>query len=228
MSALDYWDREGRFGDNFGIPGVPMLPPDSSKRQVPLELPKDVIRVGEGSIWSSHRVTGNLSNRVLKFFQGRLGQAAQGYTRLTIGETNVRESGRIPNGQGFVISDIACIVKPVGNTPLPVQILQSVYSHSCLVWDFLSTEISIAPVALVGAGGGIFGVGAGNPLANDLPVVSNGSGATWVYRRNPVLLPPATVFAISQRFGLEAAPPQVPFVLQLVIMGRYKQAIDIG
>ena len=49
---------------NYGIPGVPLLPPGGPGiNAVPMELPKDVVRVGEQSLWSTAQLAaGALAN----------------------------------------------------------------------------------------------------------------------------------------------------------------------
>jgi hypothetical protein len=228
-TAAPWWESTGRSRDPFGIPGVPMLPPPSRSTAVPLKLPKDVIRVGDGAIWSTVKIEqGAVANRVFRLFASPLGTAGQGYTQLSIAETNIREGGRVPNGLAFDIDDIACIVKSGGASGITLGEVQCVYAHACLSWSFLSTQIDIAPVALVGAGGGIFGIGAGNPAANDAPALNNGSGNTWVYRRHPIMLAGSSTFNILLRFGGEAPNIGIGTAIQVVLMGGYRQAIEVG
>ena len=228
-TASPWWESTGRARDPFGIPGVPMLPPSSRSMAVPLKLPKDVVRVGDGAIWSTVKLTqGAVANREFRLFASPLGSDGQGYTPLTIAETNIREGGRVPNGLAFDIDDIACIVKKGSASALSIANIQTIYSHACLSWAFLSTTIDIAPVALVGAGGGVFGIGAGNPAALDSAVLNNGIGSTFVYRRHPVMLAASTTFNILLRFGGEAAPIGATTAVQVVLMGGYRQAIEVG
>ena len=214
---------------SYGIPGVPMLPPGGPSVGVPLELPRDVVRVGEQALWSTQKLDAVAqANQTYRLFSTPLGQSGQGFTTLTISETNIKEGGRIPAGLAFDTFGIASIIKASAALQPALADVQNIYSHSCLSWDFLATIIDVAPVALVGAGGGIFGVAAGNPAANDLPVLNNGSGGLFVYRRHPIALPANSTFNILLRFGGEAGTLSQATNFQVVLIGSYRQAVEIG
>ena len=86
---------------SYGIPGVPMLPPGGPGiSSVPMELPKDVVRVGEQALWSTSQLgpaAAALANTTTRLFTTPLGQVGQGFAAaLTLSETNLKEGGRIP------------------------------------------------------------------------------------------------------------------------------------
>ena len=153
---------------SFGFPGVPLVQPGAGTA-VPLELPKDVLRVGEQCIWSTVRITAPalgaaVANQTFRLFSTQLGQNGQGFAPMSISETNQKEGGRIPSGLAFDVSGIACIVHPSDTSgpgalsqPDSLSALQVITRHGVISWDFLSTIIDVAPCSLIGAGGGISG-----------------------------------------------------------------------
>ena len=147
---------------------------------------------------------------------------------MTISETNIKEGGRIPAGLAYDTYGVAAVIKGSGATQCASTEAIVAYQNACLSWDFLATVIDIAPVALVGAGGGLFGIAAGNPAANDLAFVNNGTGGLWVYRRHPIALPANTTFNILLRFGGTDATTTAASEIQIVLVGAYRQAVEIG
>ena len=213
---------------SYGIPGVPMLPPGGPGVGVPLELPKDVVRVGEQALWSTQAITpGSQVNQTYRLFSTPLGQSGQGFSPMTISETNIKEGGRIPAGLAYDTYGIACVVKAPNVLPLATVEAYSLYNNACLSWDFLATVIDVAPVALIGAGGGIFGF-SGNNAAQEA-AYNNGNGGLWVYRRHPIALPANTTFNILLRFGGTANNTTTAACdVQIVLVGAYRQAVEIG
>jgi hypothetical protein len=72
------------------------------------------------------------------------------------------------------------------------------------------TQVDIAPISLIGAGGGAFGAVAvgGTTVAGALENdgnMNNGAGSIWLYRQHPVSLPGNSTFSILLRFGGAAA-----------------------
>ena len=217
---------------SYGIPGVPMLPPGGPSVGVPLELPKDVVRVGEQALWSTQLIAAATpqGNQTYRLFSTALGATGQGYTPMTLAETNIKEGGRIPAGLAYDTYGVACVVKGTAVAPAAVGNVIQAYNHSVLSWDFLATQIDIAPTALIGAGGGVFGVSSDAASAATAgPYLNNGSGGLWVYRRHPVALPANTTFNILLKYGATAGNSQATdYAMQVVLVGSYRQAVEIG
>ena len=221
----------------YGFPGVPMIQPGQAQA-VPLELPKDVLRVGEQSIWSTTRIAaGAVAAGQFRFFATPLGQQGQGFPAgLSISETNIKEGGRIPAGLAFDVLGIACILQgaDVGLAAIPddFQSARTIQRHGVLSWDFLQTVIDIAPVSLIGSGGGlnpmITQTNAGVAAAADMPSITNGFGGLWVYRKFPVALPASSTFNILMRMGNNAPVTVVNYDVKVALIGAFKVAIEVG
>jgi hypothetical protein len=217
----------------YGFPGVPLITPGTGT-SVPLELPKDVLRVGEQCIWSTQRIAAAaVNNQTFRLFTTPLGQQGQGFgAPLSIAETNLKEGGRIPSGLAFDVLGVTCDISPGDTTAAllndSLADLQVITRHGVLSWDFLQTIIDIAPVALVGAGGGVFGVPAGNPVANDAAAYTNGNGGLFVYRKYPVALPANSTFNVILRTGSNAPALQTLTDVKVSLIGQFKTAIEVG
>jgi hypothetical protein len=221
----------------YGFPGVPLVQPGQGTN-VPLELPKEVLRVGEQSIWSTTRIgAGAVASQAFRFFSTPLGQQGQGFgAGLSISETNLKEGGRIPSGLAFDALGIACIPQgadTAGNhVPDVAQDVQTFLRHGVLSWDFLQTVIDVAPISLIGAGGGAnvmrLGANQGAAAAADTVSAVNGFGGLWVYRKFPVALPANSTFNILMRMGTNAPATTVAYDIKVALIGAFKTAIEIG
>lgn len=225
------------------------LPPS-----VPFSQPKNLFRYGEQTLWSTQLHAGAagavaLANGSFRLFTTPLGQVGQGFTNaLTIGETNLKEGGRIPNGIAFDVFGIAAhlgVSNTTGDSNLGfavdtaanIQILNEILTNGIVSWDFTQTLIDVGPVQLIGAGGGAFGsvsvdnaaqaAGSSATVGN----MNNGAGSVWLYRKHPVALPGGSTFSLLLRYGSRmgsiAAAGDSVFV-KLVLLGYYKNVIEIG
>ena len=219
---------------------------------VGFELPKNIFRFGEAPLWSSHYFAGGsaIANSNFRLFTAGRGMVAQGYaTALTIAETNLKEGGRIPAGVAFSCYGISAHVmfnsadddgatmNQSTDSDATVGNLLNLQNNICLAWDFLQTEIDIAPLSLVGAGSGVGGgiAGAGNGAANDfVGSLQNGLGGIWMYRKYPTELPAMTTFAIVLKGGsrapviTNAAGGAGGLAVRVTLLGYYKNIIEIG
>ena len=95
------------------------------------------------------------------------------------------------------------------NTDALVTELLNIQQNAVLSWDFTQSIVDIAPLHLIGAGGGAFGaVGVSTTNATtqvDTGHMNNGAANIFLYRRHPVSLPGGTTFSILLRFGSRAA-----------------------
>lgn len=220
------------------------LPPS-----VPFEQPKNLFRYGEQTLWSTQLHAGaagavSLANGTFRLFTTPLGQVGQGFTNaLTIGETNLKEGGRIPSGIAYDVFGVACQVgraTSTGDSALgdatstadSIRILSEIQTSGILSWDFTQTQVDIAPIQLIGAGGGAFGsVSVTSNAATTVGNLNNGAGSIWLYRKHPVALPGQSTFSILLRYGNRmgalAAGQDSTFV-KVILLGYYKNVIEIG
>ena len=69
-----------------------------------------------------------------------------------------------------------------------------------LFWEFGSTTImAIAPIPMIGAGGGIFGTTA--DTATPVTSLNNGNGGLWMYQNVVVAIPATQSFALQCQWG---------------------------
>ena len=223
------------------------LPPN-----VPFTQPKNLFRYGEITIWSTQLLVASevIANSSFRLFSVPLSSSGQGFQNsLTIGETSQKEAGRVPSGLAFDIYGVSALVgKGTGdndaasgfalnlpiNTDALVQELLNIQQNAVLSWDFTQSIVDIAPLHLIGAGGGVFGsvaTSTGTGTAGDLASghMNNGAANIFLYRRHPVSLPGGTTFSILLRFGSRAANvgAKASFV-KVALFGFYKNVIEIG
>lgn len=233
----------------FGAPGMVALGPDmgSNIPPVPLDLPKQLFRYGEQTIWSSQFFGGTvaLANSTSRLFSTQQGQVGQGFgAALSIAETNLKESGRVPSGVAYDVFGVACqflqagaaadavnpgtLATPVDNDATIGNLL-NVINNGVLTWDFTQTQVDIAPIVLIGAGGGAYGAVAGPAAAAEFGNMNNGNGSVWLYRKHPVALPGSSTFAVLLRFGNRTPVVGANYiVVKVILLGYYKNAIEIG
>ena len=229
----------------YGIPGSAILPPPQAGSPMsPMNVQKSIVRIGEQAFWSAQRYpdTTAVASTTDRVFTTPRGQVGQGFANaLTLPETNLKEGGRIPSQYAYDVEAIAVQPYYFDNAQLASVAgggdLFNTLNHCCLLWDFVQTQIEIAPVSLIGAGGGTFGgiAGAGGAAANEFSGdVNNGNGQLWVYRRHPVLLPSNSTFALLLSWGGSAAAVGAgagaghDLILRVILLGRFQTAIATG
>ena len=230
----------------YGVPGVPLVSPDAGPLPpVPLQMPQNLYRFGEQTIWSSTQLaaTNALASTTQRMFTVPIGSTGQGYVNaLSIAETNLKEGGRVPTGVAYDVFGISCevaqstaaadlgtISQPI-DTQASIAQLLNVIHNGVLSWDFTQTQVDIAPVLLCGAGGGAFGAVSQNAAAANSGNMNNGNGSIWMYRKHPVALPGSSTFSIVLRFGSRAAAVAAANSLdvRVTLLGYYKNVIEIG
>lgn len=232
----------------YGTPGVPLVPAGGAGGipQVPLVEPTQLFRYGEQSIWSTVLLPqAAIASSINRLFSTAIGGTGQGFTRaLTIGETNIKEGGRIPNGVAYDVFGISAHIMAGSaandnagndfdttiNTDGQIQNLTDLLNNGVLTWDFTQTQVDIAPLILCGSGGGVFGsVGIVANNEQRTGHLVNGNGSVWMYRKHPVALPGNTTFAVLLRIGSRASALQDTVVgVKVSLMGYYKNVIEIG
>ena len=97
------------------------------------------------------------------------------------------------------------------------------------------SQVDIAPIELIGAGGGAFGsistdnATQGAATSATAGTMNNGAGSVFLYRKHPVALPGNSTFSILLRYGSRAsAVGASDFFVKVVLMGYYKNVIEIG
>ena len=223
-------------------------PARSAVPPVPMQQPTSLFRFGEQSIWSTLFMPGGAApNQSNRLFSVALGNQGQGFANaLSIAETNLKEGGRVPNGVAYDVFGVACQLYhmdnaadglgpansfdvPADTQPL-IADLQNVICNGVLRWNFTQTVIDIAPVALIGAGGGLFGSVAQNAAGANSGAMNNGNGHVWMYRKHPVMLPGATAFTVLLDFGTRTDTISAANALaaRVTLIGYYKNVIEIG
>lgn len=213
---------------------------------VPQHQPSNLFRFGEITLYSTFgfiatTVLANTSNRVFATQLGGQGQGWPAGVPLTIGETNLKEAGRIPSGQAYDVYGVAGQVigadatltntdEPYNDAVATVQTLTNIINNAILRWDFTQTVVDICPLSLAGAGGGAYGSIAQNAAGANSGAMNNGNGGIWMYRKHPVALPGNTTFGVLIDFGGRAAAVPAGFsaALRVVLLGFYKSVIEIG
>lgn len=231
----------------YGVPAIASVSPGAGPiPRVPMQEPTNLFRFGEQTIWSTQLYqTGAVANTTNRIFSTPLGQTGQGFARaLTIGETNLKEGGRVPAGVAYDVFGIATEVALLSNandaaggtfnqpidTAADIAELLNIIHNVVLRWDFTQTQIDICPVLLAGAGGGAFGAVAQNAAGANSGQMNNGNGNIWMYQKHPVALPGQTTFAIQLAAGSRAAAVGANNAVgvRVVLLGYYKNVIEIG
>jgi len=237
----------GSYGNPYGTPGLavqsgfgqPQIPPVGFQQQ------KSVFRYGETSIWSTLAYSGGVAlanDQNGRAFSAALGNTGQGFgAALTLAETNLRVGGFVPDGQAFDVFGITALIYftdtanvDTGDGDVPVNTagliggLLNVLHNAIASWQFTQAIIDIAPMHLIGAGGGAFG--AVSTTANDTTVghMNNGAGSVWLYRKFPIALPGNVTFSILNRFGSRAGavPANNGLLIKFALLGYYRNVVE--
>lgn len=232
----------------YGSPGAFVAPGAAYDQRVPMQVPKNVIRINEQAIWSARRYANAAATAGTRdaVFQVGIGSTGQGFAAgyaLTIAETSQTENARISNARSFLVDAIAIHPYYVDGT-VPTEMfsvsngdLLNFQAHCVPAWAFLQTIIEIAPGVLVGAGGGVYGstadTGANYGASGSQVALNNGAGQCWIYRKNPVMLPGGTTFNFAYLFGNLAVPVDggsnlCALVLKTMLLGKYETAVPNG
>lgn len=210
-------------------------------QQAPMRLPTELKRYYEGDLWSTFRfanaaATASTTNRL---FSTPIGQQGQGFAaQLSLSDTNLREAGRVPSGFAFTVRSLAVEPKYQDNWGITRADLLNVQFYGVLSWSFLNTDIEVAPVQLIGGGGGIFGStadtgAAEGALGGSRIVLNNGAGQVWNYSSLAVLLPASTTFNLILSFGagatvVDGGINNSAMLVRAHLLGMTTTAIPIG
>ena len=159
-----------------------------------------------------------------------------------------KEGGRVPAGIAYDVFGIACVLglydgndeatfksDQATDTQALIQQVLNLQNGGTLAWDFTQTQVDIAPIQVIGAGGGLYGsvaTSTGTGTAGDLASghMNNGAGSIWLYRKHPVSLPGTSTFSILLRFGAKTADVAAnnAMFVKVILYGFYKNVIEIG
>lgn len=177
-----------------------------------MKLPTNVKRYYEGDLWSTYYFANGatVAGLTRELFKTPTGTQGQGYPAvLAIDATNMSEGGRIASGLAYTVRQVA--IEPRYDDCYAVcgADLRMLQGYCVPTWKFLNVFVEVAPVSLIGQGGGIFGstadTGANEGGAGGTRFfANNGAGQTWVYHELPVLLPANTTFSLNLVFGTSA------------------------
>lgn len=188
---------------DFGIPGSGAA---SAAKYIPgqgaFAIPSGVQRIAEQGLWSTFRfpIAVAITGTQPRFFSVQLGAVGQGYgAALSFSETNQQVANQAPGDETYEISSLAAevygatSVAPLGGD---VRLLQRLGAFR---WEFGSVYIDVAPLSMVGSGGGIFGAtaDAGTPVT----FANNGNGTLWMYQSVVISVPSTQRFAMILVFG---------------------------
>lgn len=215
--------------------------PGIGGQQAPMRLPTELKRYYEGDLWSTFyfanaAALASTSNRL---FSTPIGQQGQGFpAQLTQAETNLREAGRVPSGFAFTVKSVAVELKYDDNWGVVRTDILNTQMYGVVSWSFLNTDIEIAPIQLIGAGGGVFGSTADTGAADggnggSRTVLNNGAGQVWNYSSLAVLLPANTTFNLIAGFGagatvVDGGANSSNLLLRLHLLGMTTTAVPVG
>lgn len=235
----------------YGTPGLPLPRPlPSGPAQSALELPKVVIRSGETTLWSTLYMVGAtaLANSENVVFATPIDGVGQGFVRpLSIAETNIKVGSQVPDGAAYDVWGVSAytmmatvgddaagttLSAPWNDTSDAAAVTTLInFQYNCVArWLFQQSLIDIAPLALIGGGGGVFGpVAVQANASTKVGSLNNGAGGLWLYAQSPVLLPANTTFNIVLAFGNRAAAaPTLSVAIRVALSGSYRAAVDQG
>lgn len=190
---------------NFGLPSTGGMAPQLrylQHNQGYFAMPLAVQRIYEYDLYSTFRLpaAGALAQPSRLFVTG-INNQGQGFANpLTVSETNMQVGAIAPGNETYEVSAIACEIfgaAAIAPTAGDIRLIQRV---GVMYWEFGSTTIlCVAPISMIGAGGGIFGATAdtGTPVT----VLNNGNGGLWGYVNVVVAIPATQAFAVQCQWG---------------------------
>ena len=232
----------------YGAPGYYTSTPSQGANIAPnvaTQMPKKVFRYGESALWSTARFAGGsaLANAQARLYSIAIGQTGLGLVAAcSISESNLRQPGVIPEGVGYDVFGVSMLpmfgstTNDTGTLDIPVDdstliaALVNVLHNAVATWNFTQTEIDIACLHLIGAGGGAYGAVATTQNAVDAGHMNNGTGNAWYYRQNPIALPGQSTFSVLLKFGSRAAavPAANDLFVKSTLLGYYKNVIEVA
>lgn len=181
----------------FGIPGGGASRPLTHlPNQGAFAIPTNVQRIAEQGLWSTFRFPAatSISGTNPRFFSVQLGATGQGFaSSLSFSETNQQVANQAPGDETYEISAIAAEVLGAPGVEATVNDVRLFQRLGCLRWEFGSVLIDVAPLSMVGSGGGVFGATAN--VAAGTTFVNSGNGGLWLYQGVVIAVPSTQRFA---------------------------------
>lgn len=210
-------------------------------QDAPIVLPKQLKRYYEGTLWSTWRYadTTAVANTVNRLFSVAIGATGQGFgAALSLAETNLLEQSRIPTGQAYTVYAVAAEPRYDDNANPSRMDIANLQLNSLFRWFLLNTTIEMAPLNLIGQGGGISGgtadTGAVEGGAGGARVFLNsGFGQVWTYDTLAVLLPASTTFNVEHVWGANATAVDggltaADLLVRCSLLGSTMTAVPVG
>lgn len=166
-------------------------------------VPNTLQRVYEYGLYSSAKIaaaTNLASFGPLKLFGYNDQQIGPGFSAGSQSETNMVVGSLAPGGETYEVSAMACEILGDTNVGILAGDMRAVMRLAIPTWQFGSTLfLQIAPIPMIGSGGGIFGMT--GDTATPLTVLNNGNASFWSYQSYVVAIPATQSFAIPIFFG---------------------------
>jgi hypothetical protein len=174
-------------------------------------IPTNVQRMAEQTFYSTYHFNASDTlgpNNLL--FATPVSAAGQGFVLMSGSETNLSVGSQNPGDTTFDVTSLACEVlgakSSTSGTTIPGVLVQDLWTmQRCgyISWVFggqvNANRVGIAPLSMIGSGGGVYGATAdtGTPRT----FVNNGNGSIWFYQRVVIVLPAFQTYNIALDFG---------------------------
>ncbi len=195
-------------GTDLGLPSTGGAAPHQIQRlanQGLFAVPTGIQRLYEYGLYSAGQfaaATNMTGQATTRLFAYALGQAGPGFAGgvSSVSETNMPVGAIAPGNETYEVTALSFEIHGATNVaPLHLDI-RALMRLGVLLWEFGATTIMpIAPIPMIGAGGGIFGATAdtGTPTT----AFNNGNGGLWMYQNVVVAIPATQSFAIQAQWG---------------------------
>jgi len=192
---------------DFGLPSTGTSAPRGLTKlsnQGLFAVPTGVQRLYEYGLYSSGRFAGgtNLNGQATtRLFTYGQGTAGPGYTVVSsVSETNMQVGAIAPGNETYEVTALSFEIFGDANVAPLMGDVRAIMRAGVLFWEFGSTTVmAIAPIPMVGAGGGIFGFSA--DTATPVTQPNNGNGGLWMYQNVVVAIPATQSFALQCQWG---------------------------
>jgi len=193
---------------DLGLPSTGGQAPHQIQRlanQGLFAVPTGIQRLYEYGLYSTGRfnaatnMNGQAVTRLFSYSQGQAFPGTAGPV-ASVSETNMQVGSIAPGNETYEVTALSFEIFGDANVaPLHLDI-RALMRLGVLFWEFGSTTImAIAPIPMIGAGGGIFGTTA--DTATPVTSLNNGNGGLWMYQNVVVAIPATQSFALQSQWG---------------------------
>lgn len=194
----------------LGIPSTGGNAPNGPGSKLPgqqgyFSVPTGIQRLFEYGLFSTARyaaatnMNGQQMTRLFSYGQNQVGPGFAGVTS-SVSETNVQVGSLAPGNETYEVTALSLEIFGDANVAVLMGDIRAIMRLGVLFWEFGPTTIMpIAPIPMIGAGGGIFGFSAdtGTPVTQ----ANNGNGGLWCYQNVVVAIPATQTFAVQIQWG---------------------------